>query len=262
MVIGTWGSAIERRSQLLGPPLNTFVAELIEQAARALPVVVANRVLTQFEPEREEFLVRRGHVGPVTRLLRRGGHDEVVRFSTPKALDDVLCAAYRHLRDLERHEELVVLLGQKIGANAAGPTMFTGFWRGIGDRSSVNFSPLARDIIERHVTTVDGGCVAVVHNHPPHDLKSLLSLLMEWTPLPSSSDRETALSHDMRALARWFNTGHDGSYRWYLVDEGRMIEFFLPSVERFQRTFEYIHAQRAATGSFDMLQAARILLLP
>lgn len=154
------------------------------------------------------------------------GHDFVQAFRTPKTLDDVLWAGYRHLRELDDREELVVALGQRRGSSATAPLRFDGLWRGIGDRSTSTFTPLARSIVRRQVMDVSGGCAVVIHNHPPHDLRTLFSLFLDWTPLPSSTDRETALASDMAAWRRWFETGHDGSFKWYLVEEGRMREFY------------------------------------
>lgn len=233
-----------------------MIDDLLNRAMAALPRVVANRVLTQFEPEKELFYARRGHVGAVTRVVKAAGHDELKLFTSPKELDDFLWSAFRYLRELRGHEEILVALGQ----TSSGRVRLDGLWRGVGTRSASSFTPLARQIIDQQVCRIHGGCAIIVHNHPPYDVRTFLRLIFGWTPLPSSQDREIALAGDMAMLRRWFATGHEGTLRWYLVEEDRMREFFLPSIERFQRVLEYI-CGRDARSPLDWTEAARILLL-
>jgi hypothetical protein len=232
--------------------------DLLSRAMVALPRVMANRVLTQFEPEKDVFYTRRGHVGAITRLVKAAKHDELKLFTSPKELDDFLWSAFRYLRLLGDHEEILVALGQR-PESPAGRVRLDGLWRCVGTRSESSFTPLSRQIIDQQVCRIHGGCAIIVHNHAPYDVRAFLKLFFGWTPLPSSKDREIALAGDMAMLRRWVATGHEGTLRWYLVEEDRMREFFLPSVERFQRVLEYICVRDAS--SIDWAEAARILLL-
>lgn len=236
--------------------MSGVLENLLVRAASEVPRIVKNQILTAFEPDAAEPKGRRGHVSATTRLLRATAHDEVRRFSSPKRAEDVLRAAQLHLSDLDDHEELIVAFGKR---TSRGP-VFEGVWRGVGHAGGVSFTPLARDLVQKMVTTVHGAYFVVIHNHPPNDLKTLLSLFLDWVPLPSSGDREVALRNDVATLRRFLQTGHDGSFKWYLVDESQIKEFFLPSVERFEQLFAYI-TSREKGSPFDFVQGFRILFL-
>ena len=57
-----------------------------------------------------------------------------------------------------------------------------------------------------------------------------------------------------------FSPRHEGEFRWFLVDEDRMSQFFLPSVERFERLFDYVRTRDPVRSPFDLMEAAKLLL--
>ncbi len=215
-----------------------FVEDLIRRAVEAAPIIAAHRALAEFEPTKSKFRVRSGNVSAITKVLRSLGHDEVRLFPTPKGRTDFLWAAYNHLVKLTDHEELFVALGRRRGDGEHAPSSLEGVWRGVGGRDSVALSPQVQGMIERQIL-VENGEVIIVHNHPPFDVKSLYSFLFGWKPLPSSADREVALGHNLRAFFSALQNGRGGRLRWYLVDESKLAEFYLPSLERIMDLFGF-----------------------
>ena len=213
-----------------GEELN-YIDDLIRRTVEALPTILTNGILSAFEPIKEKFVVRPGQVGAITRTIRSLEHNEIKRFASPKGRNDFLWSTTRYLEELGDHEEMLVAIGRRRGQDRTSPSMLEGVWKGIGDQHSVSFTPLITDLIGKQMG-VDHGDIIVVHNHPRYDVKTLLSLFVGWRPLPSSQDREVAFRANLSAFANYLNRGQGAVFRWYLVDEGELLEFFLPSIER------------------------------
>ena len=205
---------------------------LVGQAARLAPELAVQRALAEFEPTIEKVRIRPARVGWVTKALRATPHDGFALLPKSVGRENFLYAAWKHLVELDDHEELVVGLGRRHGPRSTSPSRIEGLWRGVGGRGSVSFTPLALQAIQNQAK-VERGDILVVHNHPPHLLKSFLSgLFGGWKPMPSSGDRNTAFAHDLRALGALMKGQGNAGFRWYLVDEGRLAQFFMPSTER------------------------------
>ena len=195
----------------------------------AVALLALQRMLAAFEPPPLRVIPVRNsaNTAAVTAALRRAPHDTLYRFPRPKSRSAVLAAVRNYLAGINDHEQLVVTFGRAHGAGAR----FEGFWIGHGGRSQVGLSPLALQTIDRQLR-VDGAEILVVHNHPEHDLKTLLRLLVGWRPLPSGQDRDTAFAHNMRTWRVLAESGSWACFKWYLVDEGEIAEFYLPSIEK------------------------------
>ncbi len=189
--------------------------------------IVPHLLLAALEPKVVDFIVRSPRVGAVTRILRSSGHDEVRALKTPCSRHDLLWSSLRYLEHIDDHEELIVGFGRRIAQNEQAGIKIDGVWKGVGTRNHVSLTPLAIDIIKRHLTTIRRGAIVVIHNHPRNDIKSAFAELFDWRPVPSSGDRESAIRLNLAA-----QDSGDGVLRWYLVDEGEMAEFHLPPLER------------------------------
>lgn len=191
--------------------------------------LAANAVLTNCEepPLRRIRLSQPSNGAVVTRALRNARPDSLTKFAKSKSRSAILLAAKNYLSSKTDHEELVVFFGKRRGDGA----VFEGFWLNRGDRSGVGFTRLALSTIQGVVMN-DRSEIVIVHNHPPNDLKALLASWFGWRPLPSSADRETALAHNVPTWVWLLSDGFGPRLKWYLVDEGEIAEFYLPSVER------------------------------
>lgn len=200
-------------------------------AQAALLELAESRILAGFEPKKPVFLVRRGHVAPVIKALRDAQHNTVVRFKSPKGRDTFLYACLRHLSQIRDREWLIVGLGRRKGGGLERPSAVEGMWIGHGDASSVALTALAQRLVEQQVQVVRNGEVLIIHNHPPHPVKWVISQFFGWTPLASRQDRRTALAAHAATLRRIADGHATGHFRFYLVDEGELKEFFLPPLE-------------------------------
>lgn len=211
--------------------------EILSTILDKLSPFVESRILTLAEPEKQNFYVRNSHLAPVTKMLRRAAHDSVHRFKTPKGRDTFLWAVLRHLEKVKGREWLVVGLGKRIGNVRSRPCRIEGMWVGHGTKGQVSLTELARQLVDQQVERVRNGEVIIIHNHLSNPIKWILSQMIGWTPLPSAIDRRTAFSAHLSTLKNFANRGHRGYFRFYLVDEGKLREFFLPPLESITNLF-------------------------
>lgn len=210
--------------------------------------IALNRLLAEFEPPPlRRVRLKRSNATAVTRAIRATSNDDFVRFASPKSRSAVLLGAFSYLARINEHEEAILALGRKHGTGAR----FDGLWRRAGDRAGVTLSERAIDVMEKHLAVANGE-VLVIHNHPGADFKTWWRTLFGWRPLPSSADRDTALSYNLAAIRRLIAFGHTTRFRWYLVDEGQIAEFFLPSVEKSIAVLERVVQVSRATGGIRM----------
>jgi hypothetical protein len=191
--------------------------------------LLAHRVVAGLEPDKNKFRVRRGHVGAITRTLSRIDHDEVKPFASPKNRDDFLWAACRHLDPIDTHEELLVGFGTRRAParNAGAQIKFV--YRAVGEKARVAITPRLVSLLETQLTK-DRAEVVLVHNHPGHPVRSFIrNMLEDSKPLPSGSDRDIATSLLQSRVGHLLASAWPSSFKFYLLDEGRMAEFLLPS---------------------------------
>jgi hypothetical protein len=195
-----------------------------------VPMLLTNGLLSVCDPvlPRQSYLA--GQVGAITKTIRRTADDECVRFATHKGRSDFLVAVHKYLGPIADHEELIAAFGHRLGTHSNASSRLTHLWRGLGDRRSVAFTPRLTELIYRQLDLRDGE-VLLVHNHPGHAVKSILNFIGLWRPIPSSQDRNIALTLNFEALQRQLSNRSIARLRWFLVDEGRLAEFRLPSVE-------------------------------
>lgn len=192
--------------------------------------LLLNRILSECDPILPRLSYLSGQVGVITKTLRQTAHDQLASFATPKGRSDFLVAAHKHLSGISTHEELIAAFGRTLGQRLRASSRLTHVWRGVGDAQSVRFTPRLIQLINDQAMLPDGE-VLLVHNHPQHALKSVLDYFGLWRPIPSSQDRNVALAYTIGSLQRQTLGGPIARVRWFLVDQGELAEFRLPSIE-------------------------------
>lgn len=190
-----------------------------------------HRVRAELDPpEHRRKAPTPGHVGAITRVLRTLGDDQFQQFATPKSRTAALNAARSYLSFIPQHEELLVFVGRRRGERRDSGSSYYGVWRCVGDRNSVQFSPSLQRLIEQ-APHIDRADILLVHNHPPHWLKNLIGAVVPWRPTASEMDRNTALTHEVQSILAGIRRGYGtSSFRWYLVEDGEIREFNIPSI--------------------------------
>jgi hypothetical protein len=212
------------------------LADLLERAIEAAPMLLGNRIIAEFEPMPTSLAYRESHARVVKAGIRDAAHDELKAFPSTVGRNAFLAAAFEHLTEIDDHEELIVAFGKRRGTRDESPTMLSGLWRGIGRHDEVGITPLLRHTLETQAA-YDRSEIIFVHNHPMHDVKSLVRFLFGWTPLASSPDRNVALRMNTIAALKSM-AGFSNHHRFYLVDEERLARFWLPSLEWFLEAFK------------------------
>lgn len=207
-------------------------SEVLDRAIAAAPMLLANRVVAHFEPMPASLAYRTEHARLVRSAIDGLRHDGLAVFPETVGRNAFLAAAFEHLARIQDREELLVAFGTRRGERDESPSRLTGLWRGIGGRDQVGMTPLLRDTVAKHAGKVERSEILFVHNHPEHDVKSLVRFLLGWTPLASSPDRNLAAGMNLNAAMRSI-FGPASHHRFYLVDEGMLGRFWLPSVETF-----------------------------
>ena len=186
-------------------------------------------LVANLEPIKSGFRTRPPHVAAITKRLRTLGHDQVGQFATPKGRDDFLLATARYLAPL-RHEELIVAIGDRTSGGRNGGARLTRVHRTVGNIDSVPLTPRLLDLIEPELQR-DSAEIGLVHNHPPNLVKSFIRQAVGWRPLASAADRKLATALSCSRIGHFFRSPRPSSLKWYLVDEGELSEFFLPSFD-------------------------------
>jgi hypothetical protein len=211
--------------------ITALVQSLVDQAKAAIPELAAQGLVALFEPVKMSFPGHPAKSAAVTRAIRRTEPDGVTKFRTAKGREDFLWSALSYLSPIRGHEELLMAFGRSHGRDRSSPSRLEGVWRGVGDARSVRLTPRAEGIIRERLA-MDRGQVILVHNHPPNLIKTIMAKTLGWRPIASETDRETALLRNLSTFLRDPTTGFGTALRWYLVDEGEMSEFYLPSLRR------------------------------
>jgi hypothetical protein len=181
------------------------------------------------EPLKDSFRTRPAQVAAITKTLRRMQHDEVRDFSSPKGRDDFLWAAANHLEPLS-HEELLVAFGSRRGGKRGAGASLRRVHRAVGTQSSVALTPKLIGLLDEYLAR-EGGEVVLLHNHPGNLLKSLIRHTIGWRPLASAQDRNLALSFFHSRIGHFLTATRPSSFKWYLLDEGELAEFMLPTLD-------------------------------
>jgi hypothetical protein len=94
-----------------------------------------------------------------------------------------------------------------------------------GERHNVILLPDELADIHGHLSGASNHSVLLVHNHPEHIIHTLLALLLGESPLPSLTDRDTALKFYGERVKAGFAGFPPGSIRFFLVQRNEVIEF-------------------------------------
>ena len=195
--------------------------------------LAAHRLVAGLEPDKVRFCIRPAQVAPITRTLNKLAHDEIQAFRTPKGRDTFLWASMRHLAAISTHEELVVGFGTRRGRARSAGAKIEFVYRAIGERGSVVVTERLIGLLGTQLAK-DRAEVVLIHNHPVHPARAALrELVGDWKPLPSTSDRNVAMALLTSRIGHVLTSAWPSSFKFYLLDEGRLAEFFLPSPDLF-----------------------------
>lgn len=192
--------------------------------------LLANRLICELEPKVQPSILALEESKQVAERVCSARPGRLDTLRPARSREKILGACQIILSQLDDHEELIVAFGR--APDGAADATFDSFWRVVGERSSVGFSPALRREIKEHLKSEDR-VVLVIHNHPNNPIKTALkSIFGGWVPIPSSTDRELAWAANMEVLRRICSGREGARFEWYLVDEGRISRFYMPSVER------------------------------
>jgi len=186
-------------------------------------------VVAAVEPRKSTFRVRSGQVGAVTKTLRSLAHDELRSFASPKGRDNFLWATANYLAPLD-HEELIVAFGTRRGRARGAGAALRRVHRSVGVRDRVSLTPSLLTLLDAELRR-DGAEIVLVHNHPPNALKSAIGNVLGWRPIASAQDRNLATAFLESRVGHLLSSERPSSLKWYLVDEGEVGEFVLPTLD-------------------------------
>lgn len=211
---------------------NVKFSSILEEWIRE---IVCSKLLTIFEPEKHSLSgVRIGQARYISGKLAKSPDDSFIKFPTNSGYGrhTTLAGIWMFLGKDHRNEYLITAFGKRRGQGANRPAEFYGLHISYGTKGNVQPSPCWFDYLYKHTGSVDNAEVLICHNHPKHLVRDILSQMMDWSPLPSSTDRETLFKFKYEALVRWYTSGNFQSLRFFLVEEGRLREFQLPPLAR------------------------------
>ena len=196
---------------------------------RWLEEVATSKLLTLFEPEKEVLPnVRIGQARHVATKLARSSDDSFIAFPNQYGRHTTLAGIWMFLERDHKREYLITAFGQRSGQGLSRPARFSGLHISFGDTGRVNFSSRCLDYLQKHVGAVDNAEVLICHNHPRNGVTEILAQLMDWSPLPSNTDRRTLSHFKYASIAKWLESGDFLNLRFFLVEHGRLREFILP----------------------------------
>lgn len=194
-----------------------------------LSELMPSKAITLFEPETVSLpSVRAGQSRFILGRLIKSNDDSFILFPQCYGRNTTIAGIWMFIEKNHRRECLVTAFGKRIGAGAR----FYGVHISHGARHNVNFSPACIDYFQKHIAEISNAEILVCHNHPRNSITGLLSQIIDWSPVPSNMDRETAYRFKYRAIVNWLATGNFHNIRFFLVEDGRLGEILLPSAER------------------------------
>jgi len=193
----------------------------LEQAFSILGEAAVSRFLSAAEQRQEiSYSQRDCRVGgQFGRRLRKLADDkrETIPTISRKAF---LWGCANFLTRLD-HEMIVVGFGRALGTRNTVDSVL----KIPGQRHNVILLPDELGEINRHLNAAKSHSILLVHNHPDHIIHTLLAMLMGDAPMPSLTDRDTALKFYGERLKAGFAGFPPGSVRFSLVQNDDVIEF-------------------------------------
>ncbi len=191
--------------------------------------IVISKALTLFEPETESIPnVRVGHARFISRKLARSCDDCFIQFPHFYGRHSTLAGIWMFLEKDHKKEYLVTAFGKRKGSSIDRPSQFYGLHVSHGAAHNVRFSPACIDYFQKHIAEIINANVLVCHNHPRNFVADLLSQIIDWSPLPSNTDRETMYHFKYKAIISWLISGNFRNIRFFLVENGGLREIQLP----------------------------------
>jgi hypothetical protein len=193
--------------------------------------LLAARLLAELDPVIDSIRYDPARVTAILRTIRQAESQSEQRFASPKGRWDFLEAARRYLAPVSDREELLVAFGTQGGTSRNSRSRLLTITRIVGvDRRLELPEPLLAEL--RHVAVTPKAEAILVHNHPPFWMRHLAAEFGLWLPTASDADRDVSFAYEVKALAASITNGAGGRLRWYVVDEGAIREFRLPSWSR------------------------------
>jgi hypothetical protein len=194
-----------------------------------LDEIATSKILALFEPEKEVLPdVRIGQARYIATKLAQLSDDSFIAFPNQYGRHTTLAGIWMFLERDHNREYLITAFGKRLGRGLERPARFSGLHISFGDTGRVNFSSQCIDYLQKHVGAVDNAEVLVCHNHPRNSVTEILSQLMDWSPLPSDTDRRTMFHFKYASILKWLKSGDFQNLRFFLVEHGRLREFVLP----------------------------------
>ena len=215
-----------------------------------LKEVVGSKVLTVFEPEKESIPnVRIGQSRYVSGKLAQLPNDSFIKFSQPYGRNTTLAGIWMFLEKDHKKEYLVTAFGKRKGVGTDRPAQFHGIHISHGFEHSVAFSATCLDYLQKHINMMKNAEVMICHNHPENFMSNLFSQIIEWSPLPSNTDRETMYQFRYGGLVQWLASGHFPNLRFFVVENGGLREIQLPPFERISEILNSMTNQTSIINS-------------
>lgn len=193
--------------------------------------LLASRLLAELDPVADSIRYHPARVTAILCTIRRAESHSELRFASPKGRWDFLEAARRYLAPLADREELLVAFGTQGGTSRSSRSRLLSLTRIVGVERRVELpEPLLAEL--NRVAAAPKAEAILIHNHPPFWMRHLAAELGLWRPTASGADRELSFGYEVKALTAWIANGAGGRLRWYVVDEGEIREFRLPSLTR------------------------------
>lgn len=98
-----------------------------------------------------------------------------------------------------------------------------------GGVSSVGLPTSVQAQIRGHIEATDGAEVIHVHNHPDGLARTIKNLVLGEGPITSDADREVQQAHEAVAKMAASNTLGRRKIRFYVVENGLLHRYWLPS---------------------------------
>ncbi len=195
--------------------------------------IITSKILTVWEPE-IKFIpgVRIGQARYISTKLKNSSDDTFFQFPNKYGRHTTLTGICLFLEKDHTKEYLITAYGKRKGDKKTSPAQFIGMHISHGSSSQVQFSPQNTSYLQKYINNVKGAEVLICHNHPQNIVTALLSKLIDWSPLPSNTDRETTFQFRYKAFCHWLSTGILSNFRFYLVEDGRLREISLPPATR------------------------------
>ena len=198
-----------------------------------LSEIVTSKALTALEPETKVVAgVRIGQARYIATKLAIAPDDYFIKFPKRYGRHTTLAGVWMFLEKDREKEYLVTAFGKRKGRSLRGPAQFDGLHVSHGNQHAVSFSEQSLHYLKEHVDKVRDAEVLILHNHPRYFVSDLLSRLMDWSPLPSNTDRETMYQFKYESVLHWLASGGFQNIKFYLVEDGRLREFQMPPANR------------------------------